>query len=174
MAAFAQTGLKVYLAGPDCFRCDAAEHFVKMKALAVKYGFTAFSPLDSEVDIGSPSILSTIFRINLEDIDKADAIVANCSPFRGQCVDDGTAFELGVAFARGVPILAYTPCLGTPVKERLAAAFKDPVQAKLYDQDGFPRSEDFPGANTATDPLQQPGTWRRASYPPLAIARAVI
>ena len=69
---------KVYLAGPDCFRHDASEHFTKMKALAQRHGFEAFSPLDSEVDVGAPNILETIFRINLEDIDKADAIVANC------------------------------------------------------------------------------------------------
>ena len=66
MATF--TGLKVYLAGPDCFRCDAAEHFAKMKAMAASHGFTAFSPLDSEVNVEAPDILATIFRINLEDI----------------------------------------------------------------------------------------------------------
>ena len=124
---------------------------------ALAHGFEAFSPLDSEVDIAAPSILSTIFSINIEDIDKADAVVANCAPFRGQCVDDGTAFELGVAFAKGVPIVAYTPHAETTVKGRLDAAFADPSLAALYDQETFPRSEDFPGANNALDALQRPG-----------------
>ena len=93
----------------------------------------------------------------LYHIDKADAVVANCAPFRGQCVDDGTAFELGVAFAKGVPIVAYTPHAETTVKDRLDAAFADPSLAALYDQETFPRSEDFPGANDAVDALQRPG-----------------
>ena len=124
---------------------------------ALAHGFEAFSPLDSEVDIAAPSILSTIFSLNIDDIDKADAVVANCAPFRGQCVDDGTAFELGVAFAKGVPIVAYTPHAETTVKDRLDAAFADPSLAALYDQETFPRSEDFPGANDAVDALQRPG-----------------
>ncbi|MCH2365425.1 MAG: nucleoside 2-deoxyribosyltransferase, partial [Planctomycetes bacterium] len=72
----------------------------RLKAKAQAKGIVAFSPLDSEVDITASDIVPTIFRINIEDIDKADVVLANVQPFRGECCDDGTAFELGVAFVR--------------------------------------------------------------------------
>merc|ERR1719460_2458370 len=115
--------LKLYLAGPDVFRCDVADHFDKMKQQAAKHGFEAFSPLDSEVDIHDEKITRTIFDINMDDIERCDVVVANIVPFRGSCVDDGTSFELGAAFAKGKRIVCYTPTAGTPLKERVQQDF---------------------------------------------------
>ena len=96
---------KIYLAGPDCFRADAFEHFATLKAEATSKGMHAFSPLDSEVDINAADILKVIYEINVQDIDEADVVLANVEPFRGACVDDGTAFEIGMAAAKGKPIV---------------------------------------------------------------------
>ena len=58
-----------------------------------------------QVDINAPDILTTIYVINVKDIDEADVVVANVEPFRGACVDDGTAFEIGMAAAKGKPLV---------------------------------------------------------------------
>lgn len=135
--------LKIYLAGPDCFRADAFEHFGKMKAQASALGFEAFSPLDSEVDIHDEKITKTIFDINMQDIDKCDVVVANIAAFRGCCVDDGTSFELGAAFAKGKRIICYTPTAKVPLKERVQKDFEE--HGEWLEQEKFPRTEDFPG-----------------------------
>lgn len=38
---------------------------------------------------------------------RADAVVANLEAFRGAEVDSGTAFEVGFAIARGIPVVGY-------------------------------------------------------------------
>ena len=40
-------------------------------------------------------------------LQQADGVVANLAPFRGVEPDSGTVFEVGVAVARGVPVVAY-------------------------------------------------------------------
>jgi nucleoside 2-deoxyribosyltransferase len=135
--------LKVYLAGPDCFAKDASERYDAMKAKATSAGMDAISPLDSEVDIHSPDILKTIFRINIQDIEEADVVLANVEAFRGTCVDDGTAFELGYAFARAKKLMVYTPDSATPMKHRIAKELS--TKGEWLKKDEFPRMEDFPG-----------------------------
>ena len=44
------------------------------------------------------------------------------NPFRGECVDDGTAFELGVAFARGVPPVRNLQSIESRVVQRFQRA----------------------------------------------------
>jgi len=135
--------LRIYLAGPDCFRADAFEHFGRLKEQAAAFGFEAFSPLDSEVDINAADIVPTIFRINMEDIDKCDIVVANIAPFRGCLVDDGTAFELGAAFAKGKRIVCYTPTAKVPMKQRVEKDFAE--HGEYLQSKAYPRTEDFPG-----------------------------
>jgi nucleoside 2-deoxyribosyltransferase len=35
-------------------------------------------------------------------------IIANLTPFRGACIDDGTAFEIGYGFSQGLKVCGYT------------------------------------------------------------------
>jgi nucleoside 2-deoxyribosyltransferase len=137
--------LKVYLAGPDCFAADASRRYDSMKKKAAACGLEAISPLDSEVNIHSPDILKTIFRINIQDIEEADVVLANVEAFRGTCVDDGTAFELGYAFAKAKKILVYTPDSTTPMKDRIAKELAEETKAKWLKKEEYPRLEDFPG-----------------------------
>ena len=121
--------------------------------LAENHNLTAISPLDSEVDIQAPEILERIFRINVQDIVEAQVIVANCEAFRGACVDDGTAFEIGYASAKGKSIVLYTPTADVPLRERIAADFSNPERAAYFQKDKFPRSEDFPGGRDRAGPV---------------------
>ena len=97
--------IKVYLAGPDVFRNNTTEHFTHLKELALKYNINALSPFDNEI-INSSS--SEIFRANIGLINNVDVVIANINPFRGLCMDDGTAFEIAYAYSKGIPSYGYS------------------------------------------------------------------
>ena len=48
-----------------------------------------------------------IFKGDIRLIDESDIIVANLNNFRGQTMDDGTAFELGYGYALGKLLYGY-------------------------------------------------------------------
>ena len=95
---------RVYLAGPDVFRPDAEQHFAMLAAVCEKHGLEALSPYDLSVDITSAR---AIYEANMVKLQAADGVVANLAPFRGEAPDSGTVFEVGVAAARGVPVVGY-------------------------------------------------------------------
>lgn len=97
----------LYLAGPAVFRPDAAAVGAALKALCQAHGATGLFPLDNEVEPG-PRAASAIYRGNLGMIGRAQALVADISPFRGPHCDPGTAFEIGYARAMGKPVHAYS------------------------------------------------------------------
>ena len=102
----------IYLAGPDVFRALPLEHFKKLKTLCEKYGFIGFSPFDNENDFNGQAFSKEhsthIFSANVGTINVCDIIVANLTPFRGACIDDGTAWEIGYGYAIGKLIYGYT------------------------------------------------------------------
>jgi nucleoside 2-deoxyribosyltransferase len=103
--------MKVYLAGPEVFLPNAVEIGERQKALCRKYGIAGHFPLDAAINLSElapQDAARKIFRANVEAIAAADAMIANMAPFRGPGMDGGTAFEMGYAHARGVPIHAYT------------------------------------------------------------------
>jgi nucleoside 2-deoxyribosyltransferase len=103
-------GLRVYLAGPDVFRPDAAEHGRQLVALCAEYGFAGVFPLDeslAEERLPPQALAHRIYRANLAHIDACDAVLANLDFFRGPEPDSGTCFEVGYATARGKPVIGY-------------------------------------------------------------------
>lgn len=126
---------KIYLAGPDVFRNDALEHFAKLKDLCSKYGQIALSPFDNEVDLILPGACRKIFKGNVDMINECDAVFAHLDPFRGPNVDDGTAFEIGMAYALGRSIYGYTDTLHCHLKTRVSILCSDKKQ--------YPNVEDF-------------------------------
>lgn len=100
---------KVYLAGPEVFLPDAVAIGAEKCRLCEARGLRGLYPLDNE---GQGSAYS-IYAGNRAFIDAADAVVANLTPFRGPSVDVGTAFEVGYAAARGLPIFGYTNAKGS-------------------------------------------------------------
>eukprot|EP00927_Polykrikos_kofoidii_P046746 TRINITY_DN40884_c0_g1_i1.p1 TRINITY_DN40884_c0_g1~~TRINITY_DN40884_c0_g1_i1.p1 ORF type:complete len:233 (+),score=50.07 TRINITY_DN40884_c0_g1_i1:46-699(+) len=141
--AASATALKLYLAGPDCFRTDAAEQYQRLKAMASAYGFEGVSPLDNEADVEKEGAPEAIFRANIELIDRCDVVVANVNPFRGCCVDDGTSFEIGAAFVKGKRIVCYMESANIPMKIRVARDFGH--YGDFLEAMRFPHLEDFPG-----------------------------
>ena len=92
----------IYIAGPDVFSPGSKQIGDKYKAICTKYGFVGLYPLDNEC-----TDAQEIFQANLRMIDRADYVVANLNNFRGIPMDDGTAFEIGYAFAKGKIIYGY-------------------------------------------------------------------
>lgn len=103
---------RLYLAGPDVFRPDAAEHGRKLVALCAEFGFAGIFPLDLSLPGGLPTpqaVARHIYQANVASIDSCDAVLANLDFFRGAEPDSGTCFEVGYAVARGKPVYAYVP-----------------------------------------------------------------
>ena len=101
---------RVYLAGFDVFRVDAAAHGAYLKTLCSEFGFMGIYPLDGNVPVSlRPNEQALwIFEANMEAIATADIVMANLNDFRGPGEpDSGTAFEVGVATALRKPIWEY-------------------------------------------------------------------
>lgn len=104
---------KIYLAGCDVFAKNANEVFMRYKSLCDKFGFEGISPFDVSNsftgDKFSQEHSRYIFGHNVGIIQNCDVVIANIIPFRGACVDDGTAMEIGLAFGFDKIIYGYTP-----------------------------------------------------------------
>ncbi len=97
----------IYLAGPDVFLPDAIEIGRQKVALCKEYGLTGLFPLDNKIDLKAPDASLKIFRANQAMMDRADAIVANLTPFRGPSADAGTVYELGYMAGKGKRCFGY-------------------------------------------------------------------
>ncbi len=105
-------GMKIYLAGPEVFLpAFGRPVFEAKKAACAELGLEGISPMDGAVagDGLAPFAQGVaIYRANLAHMARADAIIANMTPFRGVSMDAGTAFEMGYMTACGKPVLGYT------------------------------------------------------------------
>ena len=109
--------MKLYLAGPDVFRPDAAAWAARARELCRAAGHEALIPLDD----GIPASAAAIYRINLRRIAGVDALLANLNPFRGDEPDSGTCVEIGYALALDKIVIGYADDL-RPMRERLRAS----------------------------------------------------
>ncbi|MEI6322977.1 MAG: nucleoside 2-deoxyribosyltransferase [bacterium] len=97
---------RAYLAGPDVFYPEAKAMGKAKCDLLLTHGIIGHFPLDNEVPV-SPEIAHEIFLGNVQLIDRSDIILANIVPFRGPSLDPGTAWEIGYAYAKGIPVICY-------------------------------------------------------------------
>lgn len=169
----------IYLAGPDVFMPNAAEiAAIKMK-LCTQHGFTGLDPIDNNVDFleGGKKrplhdIANEIERGNVAMMRRADAIIANLTPFRGPSADVGTAAEIGFMRARGRPLLGYATL--REYDERIYAGRvkrHEQVEDRCIDPDGM-MIEDFglydnlmiscPLLHLAIRPATSPHAWIEA------------
>jgi nucleoside 2-deoxyribosyltransferase len=117
--------VKLYLAGPDVFHPDCAAIAATKKAACAELGAEGLFPLDEKLDLAglAPAAAAVaIFRANCALLDRADAVLANLTPFRGPSADAGTVWEVGYAFAKGKPLYGYS---------NVAAPFADRIRAHL-------------------------------------------
>ncbi|QNK66103.1 nucleoside 2-deoxyribosyltransferase [Variovorax sp. PAMC26660] len=102
---------RVYVAGPDVFRVDAAAHLQELVRICEAHELRAVLPSDDQAPVGqqmTPEELARhIYRENMKRLRSARGVIANLAPFRGIEPDSGTVFEVGVAVALGLPVVAY-------------------------------------------------------------------
>ena len=106
----------IYLAGPDVFFPDADARLTRLESFCALRGLKGLRPSDGGMStlvgsgISQQVMAQMIYRANVEHIQKADAVIANMSPFRGDFEpDSGTVFEVGMAIALGKPVALYLP-----------------------------------------------------------------
>ena len=133
---------RIYLAGPDVFRPDAAEHGRRVVALCAQHGFEAVFPLESALPTGLPprALARHIYQANIAHIAACDAVVANLEFFRGPEPDSGTCFEVGYAIALGKPVVGYVPESGS-FAERIRQRHPHAVGDGLVDAAGWQLEE---------------------------------
>ncbi|MFC5068835.1 nucleoside 2-deoxyribosyltransferase [Flaviflagellibacter deserti] len=111
---------RLYLAGPTVFMPNARERGEKLKAICAKHGCEGLFPLDHGFALPEDGQIAMrmIFASCGQMLRRADAVIADLSPFRGPHCDDGTAVEIGMAIERGIPVFGYSSDL-RPLVERI-------------------------------------------------------
>lgn len=98
----------IYLAGPDVFHPASSQIGGKLQTICSKHRLVGLYPADNAIPLDIPDAASRIYASDIAMINRSAAVVANISPFRGPNMDPGTAFEIGYAVARGIPVFIYT------------------------------------------------------------------
>lgn len=131
--------MKLYLAGPDVFRSDAALWAESARALCLEAGHDALVPLD-----GVETTATGIYHANIGLIRAADAVLANLNAFRGCEPDSGTCVEVGFALALGKPVIGYLAPLETTVERvrRIQGGVGQAQDGRPLDREGL-HVEDF-------------------------------
>jgi nucleoside 2-deoxyribosyltransferase len=144
--------ITAYLAGPDVFLPDAAEHALRKIAICARHGIEGRSPLNE--DAGALAAMSdeeawrAIYRKDIAMMEACDIIVANLTPFRGASADSGTLVEVGWFLGRGRPVFGYSNA-AAPFAERSrrqVAAVPDPIDGLAIERFGLPDNLMIPGA----------------------------
>jgi nucleoside 2-deoxyribosyltransferase len=144
--------ITAYLAGPDVFQPNAAEHAARKIAICQRYGIRGQPPLNE--DIASLAAMTdqqagiAIFEKDVAMMEAADIIIANLTPFRGTSADSGTLIEIGWFLGRGRPIFGYSNS-ATLFRERskaFLAQMPDPMPGITVEHFGLPDNLMIPGA----------------------------
>lgn len=96
---------KVYLASPF-FNEKEVEHMEKVRDVLRMKGLDVFVPLEHQnpqFEFGSIEWRKATFESDVQGILNADIVVAVIN--QGNYDDSGTAWEIGFAFAKGIPVL---------------------------------------------------------------------
>lgn len=93
--------MRIYFAGP-LFTQAERDWNHRVAARLTEAGHHVFLPQD-EVKAITTLQADTIFRIDIDGVRAADAVIAILD---GADPDSGTCFECGIAFALGIPIIA--------------------------------------------------------------------
>lgn len=138
---------KIYLAGP--FFSDEQIDRIHRVETALKNNSTVesfFSPMetnttDNEGKQGTPEWARLVFKLDTDEIDKADVVCA-VSDFTHKNMDSGTAFEVGYAFASHKPIIVLQELdepLNLMIGQALRYYTKSVDDIASYDFDNLPR-----------------------------------
>lgn len=94
--------MKAYIAGP-LFNDSERWYVEQVDKIARNLGFDTFLPhRDGKELLPANRDIRDVFELDRDEIDDSDVVIANLD---GIAVDDGTAWEIGYAYARGKHII---------------------------------------------------------------------
>lgn len=129
---------RVYLAGPSVFRLDAKSFGEYLRGLCRQAGLKGCYPLDNDIEGKTGlDLANAIFQGNVDLIDTTVAVVAEISPFRGPNMDPGTAWEIGYAYAKKLPIFLWTTDNRTILERTKTARSITSSGQRHYDEQGL-------------------------------------
>src|SRR4051812_40499570 len=136
--------LRAYLAGPDVFLPNAAEHAARKVAICAGHGIEGLPPFNETTAalarLPADEAWRAIFANCIETMESADLVIANLTPLRGPSADAGTLVELGWFLAQHKPIFAYSNT-AAPFAERTRAhlaAVADAIPGVAVESFGLP------------------------------------
>ena len=133
----------IYLAGPEVFLPDAAALSEAKRSICALHGATGIFPTEPvtcpEADAATEAWYAIYLR-NEAHIRRADALIANLTPFRGPSADPGTVYELGFMRALGRPVAGYSNAAATFLDRTrgfLGAAARPRAEGEWEDAEGL-------------------------------------
>ena len=110
-AASNESSPRVYVAGPERYAKDAERSFTRLKELGRSLGLNVLTPLDdakgvTRIESDDPYVQAGNDFARWEaNLRSADMVVANLSDYHGREPNSDTAFECGMAFQLGIPMI---------------------------------------------------------------------
>ena len=101
----------LYIAGPECFYRDGTAQLDAMRREAEACGYDVTLPNDTPLDLGHEDLrrnADAIFRNCADSMERSTAILCDLAFYRGPEPDGGSIYELGMAYAKGIPCYGYT------------------------------------------------------------------
>ena len=97
-----KSGSQVYLAAPLFSDAERAYNLV-LRELLEKNGYSVYLPQETGEGLAGPERDGAIFGSHIAALEGASCVVAICD---GTDTDSGTAWEMGYAAARSIPVIA--------------------------------------------------------------------
>ncbi|USS89287.1 nucleoside 2-deoxyribosyltransferase [Fructilactobacillus cliffordii] len=138
---------QIYLASPF-FSDEQVARIEKIEAAltqnpTVKDFFSPRKNEDTDQEAYTKPWATAIYHIDVANIEAAEVMVAIID-FEGEYVDSGTAFEIGYAVQKGMPVIVFHEKTGTVnlmIGESLHAYLKTPDEVAQYDFHTMPTIE---------------------------------
>lgn len=135
---------KVYLASPF-FNIKEIERMEAVRDILREKGLDVFVPNEhqnEDLEFGSMEWRKATFESDVNGIDTADVVVAVIC--QGNYDDSGTAWEIGYAFAKGIPVLVVNTTgetINLMIADSLHALITSFAELREYDFEEMPRKE---------------------------------
>lgn len=135
---------KIYLASPF-FNDKEIEIMETVKGILRAKGLEVFAPFENQnkhLEFGSKEWREATFKGDVDGINNADVVVGINA--NGNYDDVGTAWELGYAYAKGIPFILVNPSKETinlMVADSLHGVIFSYEELEKYDFDKMPKIE---------------------------------
>lgn len=135
---------KIYLASPF-FNAEELDRMKIVKSILRKKELEVFAPFEHQnkhLEFGSMEWRKATFKSDVDAIDACDIMVAiNC---QGNYDDAGTMWEIGYAFAKGIPVILFNntdKTINLMIADSLHALIKSYDELEKYDFDKLEKIE---------------------------------